>query len=218
MKKITKKKKTLQNNLKTEFPKYTASLMNLSNSTGNLTSKKNIGPLHEYFEEFKSSYKGAMYTIEEWEKFYKYKKGGKKLLEKAVEKNLDNIKKFREALDLIDKKLITDYISDLVYKKTFIGMNYEYLAVAMLAKEMKINAVNIKKSSSKEESQGIDYWIENVPVQVKPADSYKANKINIIKKGVVIYYKKEDQDEFSITFNEAQLESIKNGEQNENNS
>ena len=67
-----------------------------------------------------------------------------------------------------------DYVREVVYNKTHFGMGGESTAIAVAAEYFDLP---YRFSNAEEESRGIDGWIGEHPVQVKPADSYKRNHV-----------------------------------------
>jgi len=65
--------------------------------------------------------------------------------------------------------LIKKWVEDLVLEKTFIGLRFQE---AILKKVASIKNTNYRLSEPKEESQGLDGFIGNEPVSIKPS-TYK---------------------------------------------
>lgn len=83
--------------------------------------------------------------------------------------------------------MVNEWAKDLVLVKTFLGLKFQ---AAVLKKAAEIKGVDYRLSDNAEESKGIDGYIGDIPVSIKP-DTYK------IKKGLseqigakLIYYKK----------------------------
>lgn len=93
----------------------------------------------------------------------------------------------REAIQKIDKLMIRKWVEDLVLEKTFIGLRFQE---AILKKVASIKKTNYRLSIPQEESQGIDGFIGNIPVSIKPV-TYKIKPE--LKEGIkakIIYYDK----------------------------
>jgi hypothetical protein len=93
----------------------------------------------------------------------------------------------------IDLDMCKDYVEEVVFNKTHFGMGGESTAIVVAAEHFDMP---YRFSNAQEESQGIDGFIGDYPVQVKPADSnYKAHVHNHadVDKTLVIRYEKKKQ-------------------------
>jgi ribosomal protein S19 len=147
-----------------EFPKYTTQLINLANQNSQATRPNVVGQLSELIQEFSGR------TIEEWQEWYlnKYPDA----ISKATEKVSNMIELLRDAMDHVDEEMIEMWIRDLVIVKTFIGLKFQE---AVLKKIAEIKKTNFKLAEPDEESEGIDGYIGERAVSIKPI-SYKAKK------------------------------------------
>jgi hypothetical protein len=162
-----------------EFPKYSTQILNLANQDSQATRPKTVGQLSQLIQEFKGN------KLEKWEEWYlkKYPKA----IEMATKKLKDMVTNFKDSINKIDDKIIKKWVKDLVVVKTFIGLKFQE---AILKKGAEIMKKNYRLSSPAEESKGIDGFIGDIPVSIKP-ETYK------IKKGLseniklkIIYYEK----------------------------
>ena len=97
------------------------------------------------------------------------------------------IQNFRDVLDKIDAQLIEDWVKDLVIVKTFIGLKFQE---AILKKGAELLNMDYRFSTPEEEAKGIDGFIGDLPVSIKP-DTYKTKRSLREKlKAKMIYYKK----------------------------
>lgn len=105
----------------------------------------------------------------------------------ATEKVLQMVEKLRDAIEKIDRGMVEEWIRDLVIVKTFMGLRFQE---AILKKCAEIEGVDYRLSDFAEESKGIDGYIGDVPVSIKPG-TYKA-KASLQEKIAVkmIYYEK----------------------------
>jgi len=97
------------------------------------------------------------------------------------------IENFRNVMNKIDRELIENWVRDLVIIKTFIGLRFQE---AILSKVANLLKTDYRLATPEEESQGIDGYIGNVPISIKP-ETYKTKKSlreNI--KAKFIYYQK----------------------------
>jgi len=128
-------------------------------------------------------------TLENWETFYVGRMGTDGL-DEASEKLYDMISKM--GVPWIDEQMCADYVREVIYNKTHFGMGGESMAIAVAAEYFDLP---YRFSNAEEESQGIDGWIGEYPVQVKPQDTFKVghvfNKADTSKQLVVTYEKKK---------------------------
>ena len=147
------------------FPKYTSQLMNWANQNAQGTRAVVVGQMSELFPEFMNT--GEDISIENWRSWYfeRYPDA----LDKASEKIYAQVQNLREAITLIDKELVHNWVEDLVINKTYNGL---YVQKAILASLAKRKGTNFRLAKPDEESVGIDGFVGDVPYSVKP-DTYK---------------------------------------------
>jgi uncharacterized protein YukE len=164
-----------------EFPKYVAPLINLANQYAQGTRPKVVGQMSELIQEFEGK------TISEWEKWYLEKKP--EAVKNATEKILQKLKEFKNSLNKIDRATVEQWVRDLVIVKTFAGLRFQE---AILKKGAEIKGANYRLSEPDEESKGIDGYIGEIPVSIKPHtyDVKASLPENIVIK--IIYYRKVD--------------------------
>ena len=162
-----------------EFPKYVAPLINLANQYSQGTRPKVVGQMSELIKQFTGG------TLSEWEKWYL--KHRPNAIKEATEKIFHGLKNLKSAIDKIDKRMVEEWVKDLVIVKTFIGLKFQEV---ILRKGAEIKGTTYRLSKPDEESKGIDGYIGKIPVSIKPY-TYKtkaALRENIQVK--IIYYKK----------------------------
>jgi hypothetical protein len=153
------------------WPKYSTQLMNLANQNCKGTNPKNVGSIKEIWTEFRTT--NADPTLQNWVDFYNNKMG-ESVLDQAGKNIHAMINKM--GIKTIDQAMCIDYAKEIVYNKTHMGMAGEEMAVMAAAKYYEMP---YRFSTPEEESKGIDAWIGDKPVQVKPHDSaFKAHVHN----------------------------------------
>ena len=169
-----------------DFPKYTTPQFN--NEVQHLSSRREnaqgtrprvVGQLSELIKECpERTYKG-------WKSWYlkKYPNA----INNAVEKIKEMILNLQEAVKLIDESMIKKWTDDLVLEKTFIGLRFQE---AVLKKIAKIKNAKYRLAEPKEESQGIDGFVGNIPVSIKPITYKTKNALREEIKAKIIYYNK----------------------------
>lgn len=97
---------------------------------------------------------------------------------------MDNLKK---AMNSINKPMIKKWVEDLVLEKTFIGLRFQE---AILKKVALIKNTNYRLAEPKEESQGIDGFIDDIPVSIKPITYKSKDTLREEIKTKIIFYNK----------------------------
>lgn len=151
-----------------DFPKYTSQLINCANQNAQGTRPVVVGQMSELFPEFMAS--GEEITMDNWHKWYvkKYPDA----VENATDKIYAQVQNLRNAISLIDRKMVEHWVEDLVIAKTFNGL---YVQKAILASLAKRQGTTYRLAAPEEESAGIDGYVGSVPYSVKP-DTYKTMK------------------------------------------
>ncbi len=165
-----------------EFPKYVSPLINLANQYAQGTRPRIVGQMSELIQQFTGK------KMSEWEKWYLEQKP--EAIKAATEKILKKLENFRDALDKTDESVVEQWVRDLVIVKTFIGLRFQE---AILKKGADIKGTNYHLSNPEDEAKGIDGYIGDIPVSIKP-HTYKVKAAlpeHIAKK--IIYYKKVDK-------------------------
>ncbi|HOQ76086.1 MAG TPA: MjaI family restriction endonuclease [Thermoclostridium sp.] len=147
------------------FPKYTSQLINWANQNAQGTRPVVVGQMSELFPEFMSS--GEKMTIENWKKWYTERYPD--AIKKATEKIYAQIQNLKEAIQLIDKKMVENWVEDLTINKTFNGF---YIQKAILASLAEKTGTTYRMANPSEEAKGIDGFVGDTPYSIKP-DTYK---------------------------------------------
>ncbi|MFC1563965.1 MjaI family restriction endonuclease [candidate division KSB1 bacterium] len=162
-----------------EFPKYSTQIMNLANQNAQGTRPAIVGQMTELIQEFSGK------SISDWEDWYleQYPDA----IENATIRISEMVENFKEVIRLIDRKMIEEWVKDLVIIKTFIGLRFQE---AILGKVANIMNTTYKLAVPSDESKGIDGFIGDIPVSIKP-DSYKSKKsLSESIEVKIIYYSK----------------------------
>jgi len=162
-----------------EFPKYSTQIINLANQNAQGTRPSVVGQMSELIQEFSGK------SIEEWEKWYLEKHPD--AIRKATDKIMDMINHFKDVVNQIDRELVEKWVHDLVIIKTFIGLRFQE---AILNKISEILNQEYRLANPEEESVGIDGFIGDIPVSIKP-ETYQIKKnLNENIEVKIVYYKK----------------------------
>ncbi len=165
-----------------EFPKYVAPLINLANQYAQGTRPRVVGQMSELIQEFEGR------TLPEWEEWYLKKKPD--AIKNATEKILQKLKELKNSLNKIDQATVEQWVRDLVIVKTFAGLRFQE---AILKKGAELKGTNYRLSEPDEESKGIDGYIGEIPVSIKPYTyEVKASLPEHIDTKIIHYRKIDD--------------------------
>ncbi|HLB95408.1 MAG TPA: MjaI family restriction endonuclease [Patescibacteria group bacterium] len=162
-----------------DYPKYASQLINLANQNAQGTRPRVVGQLSELIQECPEK------TYEGWKKWYlaKYPNA----ISEATRKIAKMILGLKNAIDQIDEPMIRRWVEDLVLEKTFVGLRFHE---AILKKVASIEKKNYRLSSPSEESQGIDGFIDEIAVSIKPITYKTKNSLREDIKSKIIFYEK----------------------------
>ena len=163
-----------------EFPKYATQILNLANQNAQATRPKVVGQMSELIKEFTGR------TLEEWEEWYL--KRYPDSIDKATKKILEMIDNFRGVINQIDENMIRHWVRDLVIVKTFIGLKFQEAVLKKVAEKF---GTSYGLSIPEEESKGIDGYIGNLPVSLKPTTYIYKKMLTEKLEGYIIYYEKQ---------------------------
>ena len=169
------------NILSPDFPKYVAPLINLANQYAQGTRPKVVGQMSELIQEFEGK------TLQEWEEWYLKKNPD--AIKNATDKILLKLKELKNALDEINWKTVEHWVRDLVIVKTFAGLRFQE---AILKKGAEIKGTNYRLAEPDEESKGIDGFIGDIPVSIKPYTYEVKTALPEHIETKIIYYRKID--------------------------
>ncbi len=163
-----------------EFPKYVTQILNLANQNAQGTRPKVVGQMSELINKFPGK------TLEEWEKWYMEKYPDS--IDKATEKISEMINNLKKAMEKIDESMVRRWVKDLVIVKTFIGLKFQK---AILKKVAETFEASYKLSTPDEEGRGIDGYIGDIPVSLKPITYNIEKNLSENLEGYIIYYEKQ---------------------------
>lgn len=172
------------------FPKYASQLINLANQNAQGTRPEVVGQMSELIQEFRGR------KLEEWEKWYlsRYPEA----IEKAKTKVMQMIENFKQVITQIDEEMIRAWVKDLVIVKTFVGLKFQE---AILKRVATHTGKSYRVSFPEEEAKGIDGYIGDNPVSIKP-QTYESRQLLPESIGVQIIYYNKVKDGINIFFDE----------------
>ena len=139
-----------------EFPKYTTQIINQANQNNQATRPRVVGQMSELIQECPyNSYEG-------WKEWYleRYPDA----IDNATDKAYEGVKNLRNAIELIDRDMVKEWVTDLVLTKTAEGLIFQEAILEYVA-EMENSTYRL--ATPEEESKGIDGFIGDKAVQVK---------------------------------------------------
>ena len=167
---------------KEDFPKYTTQIINLANQNSQGTRPKVVGQMSDLIQEFKGN------RYEDWVDWYLEKMPDS--IENATEKIFDMIEKLEKATTKIDKQLVRKWVEDLVITKTFVGLKFQQ---SILKRVAETKNLSYRLANPNEESEGIDGFVGNLPVSIKPKTYSTKNMLREeIDVKIIHYEKKKD--------------------------
>lgn len=165
-----------------EFPKYVAPLINLANQYAQGTRPRVVGQMSELIQEFEGK------TLSKWEEWYLKRKP--EAIKNATQKILQKLKELKNAMNKIDQETVEQWVEDLVIVKTFAGLRFQE---AILKKGAEIKRTDYRLSEPDEESKGIDGYIGEIPISIKPHTyEVKAALPEHIDIKIILYRKIDD--------------------------
>ena len=108
------------------------------------------------------------------------------------------INNFRDVINQIDEDMIRQWVRDLVIVKTFIGLRFQEAVLKKIAEKF---GTGYRLSTPEEESKGIDGYIGEIPISLKPI-TYQSKKMLTEKIEVDIIYYEKQKDGLKITIPE----------------
>lgn len=183
MEKMNIKNKELydQSSLREEgFPKYSTQIINIANQNSRGTRPETVGKLSELFKE------DEFETVDEWKEWYLTNYPGKVKI--ATTKIMQMIANMKVVIDQIDEDMITKWVEDLIFRKTFNGLIIQESILKYLAEK---HELEYTPSTNDDESKHIDGFLNDYPISVKPHTWKDKKELPFdLNELLVVYYKK----------------------------
>jgi hypothetical protein len=172
----------------TNFPKYTSQLINLANQNAQGTRPKVVGQMSDLIQEFPGN------SYQEWVEWYKRKNPN--AISDATDKIYEMIGNLKSAIQIIDKNLIQQWVDDLVITKTYVGFRFQESILKKIAAQ---KGQKYRLATPEEESSGIDGYIGDIPISIKPI-TYKTKNMLSEKINVKIIFYEKTKDGLKLTY------------------
>lgn len=175
----TKEIESLMGIVPPEFPKYVTQILNLANQNAQGTRPWVVGKLTDLIQQFPGR------NLQDWAEWYQDLHPD--TIGQATQRVFSMVQQLKEAILKIDEEMVHRWVTDLVITKTYVGLRVQE---AILIKVSKRLGQSYRIATPEEESRGIDGWIGNSPVSIKP-DTYDVKRsLRENLKGTLIVYEK----------------------------
>ncbi len=172
------------------FPKYVTQILNLANQNAQGTRPSVVGQMSELIKEFKGN------GLREWEEWYLSKHP--EAITFATNKILEMINRLKEAIGQIYRDIVESWVRDLVIVKTFVGLKFQESILKRLADGYNFS---YRLADPEEEAKGIDGFVGNVAVSIKPS-TYQTKILQEEINVLIVFYEKT-KDGIKIMFDES---------------
>lgn len=165
-----------------DFPKFSTQIINLVNGNAQGTRPNVVGQMSDLIQEFDGN------SLQEWKKWYldRYPDAVISATDKIYKKFLE----MKKSMDAINRSMIKKWVEDLIFTKTYCGLKFQNAIIQYIAYNVGEKG---RVANAKEERKGIDGYIGDIPVQIKPI-TYK-NETRLfenINVPIIYYDKKKD--------------------------
>jgi hypothetical protein len=168
-----------------QLPQYTSQLINLANQNAQGTRPRVVGQMSDLVQEFDGR------TIKEWEAWYLGQYSDR--IEIASDRIWVMVEKLKSAIQVIDRDMVNLWVRDLILVKTFVGLRFQEAILAEVAGRLN---QQFRLAEPDEESQGIDGFIGELSVSIKPISYQAKGMLSETIQVSTIYYEKKDNDLF----------------------
>lgn len=162
-----------------KFPKYATQIINLANQNAGGTKPKMVGQMSDLIQQFEGN------DFKKWEEWYLAQHPN--AIQKATKKIMEMVENLKDVMTNIDQEMIEMWVRDLVIVKTFVGLKFQEAILKAVADDLK---TTYRLAEPEEESKGIDGFVGNKAVSIKP-QSYEAK--NALSEQIlvpIIFYEK----------------------------
>ena len=161
------------------FPKYTTQILNLANSNAQGTRPSVVGQMSDLIVAAEAR------TLDDWESWYTARHP--QAVGAAADRVEAMVALLRVAIDKIDRPMIEAWVRDLVINKTFVGFRVQDAVLVQLAAKL---GLKLRAATPAEESRGIDGYLGDLAVQVKPTTYATKRALPEVMAQPIVYYEK----------------------------
>ena len=163
------------------YEKYVSPLINLANRFAQTTRRNQVGQVSELIRECPDQ------DYEGWRDCYleRYPSA----IDDATDRVVSMLEGLRNAMEGIDRETVHRWVTELVLEKTFVGLRVERVILETAAHRL---GRTLRLSSPEDESRGIDGYLDETPVSVKPVTYNKTMRgLGETIDARMIYYEKK---------------------------
>ena len=175
------------------YPKYATQIMNLANQNAQGTRAKIVGQMSDLIQEFEGT------ALSEWENWYL--ESHPDAIDNATEKVFAMVSLFKDAILKIDKETVREWIEERVVVKTFSGLKFQEAILKKISLHFK---KPYRLAKPDEESKGIDGFIGDKPISIKPMTYKTKMGLNEVINVPIVFYDKK-KSEIVIEFDETKI-------------
>lgn len=172
-----------------EFPKYTTQIINLANQNAQGTRPKVVGQMSELIKQFPGQ------TYEDWASWYL--EHMPRAIDDATDRIFEMMKNLALAMPKIDEAMVRRWVEDLVLTKTFVGFCFQESILKAISEKKHLK---YRVATPQDESKGIDGYIGDTPVSIKPTTYKTKNMLQEKIEAKMIYYEKQ-KDGIKVEYN-----------------
>ena len=205
-----------------ELPIYTSSILNNVNGWAGGSKAENVGQVSELIKQFRQNKPTG--GLKDWKEYHQKKKGqtiqilkGKGTqkkpvniqmagIDQGVEDIMNKLEEVKNNINKLTKNNIREWLENLVYEKTFCGLEAQELILENIAEK---NNMKWMLGSIEDEKQGIDGYIINdkekslsiYPLQIKSSSYGNKHKQEHFLCPIVTYELKEKGIKYNLPDN-----------------
>ena len=174
-----------------DYEKYVSPIINLANRFAQATRPNRVGQVSELIRECpEQDYKGWC----DW-----YHARYPEAINEATDLVVSMLERMRDAMDKIDRNTVHRWVTQLVLEQTYVGLRVER---AILEEAAHVLGRTLRLSSPEDESRGIDGYLDEIPVSVKPTTYRSMDTISETIDARMIYYEKKSNGTIVADLNE----------------
>ncbi|NGM62686.1 MjaI family restriction endonuclease [Sphingobacterium sp. SGG-5] len=162
--------------------------MNLANSNAQGTRPRVVGQMSDLIQEFPGQF------MNEWQTWYQEKHPV--AIDNATTRIWNMVQEFQKVINTIDEKMVRDWVEELILVKTFSGLKFQEAILKKIAEQ---ENTTYQLADPSDESKGIDGYIGDIPVSIKPI-SYKSKILSENISVCMVYYDKK-KTRISVEYN-----------------
>ncbi|SEL93855.1 MjaI family restriction endonuclease [Parapedobacter koreensis] len=168
---------------KYQYLKYVTQILNLANQNAQGTRPKIVGQMSDLIQQFGGS------TLAEWEEWYMSQNPA--AIESAADRVWAMVQAFQKSIQDIDRDTVRQWVEELVIVKTYAGLKFQEAILKRVAREY---ILPYRLATPEEESKGIDGFIGDQAVSIKPSTYKTKMGLNeVIDTPIIFYEKKKDR-------------------------